>query len=139
MASLAPDECWAKLREAQHGVLATLQADGSPHLVPVVFAVLDQRSLAIPVDTVKAKRSTGLQRVANVVADPRVSVLVEHYDEDWSALWWVRADGAARVLEGADLAAAIDALAARFVVYRQPGAVTGALAVDLARITGWHA
>src|SRR5271155_1769102 len=83
----------------------------------------------------KPKRTTALRRLANVAANPRVAVLVDHYDEDWTALWWVRADGTGRVLgatapEGRD---ALDLLATRYAQYRgrrPPGPV---LAIDVER------
>jgi len=78
---------------AGHGILVTLDASGQPQPVPTCF-VLDAagRSVCVPVDLVKPKVSTSLGRVANLKADPRASLLVEHWDhEDWSALWWARA------------------------------------------------
>ena len=71
--------------------LATVTPDGSPHVVPIVFAV-DGDTIYTAVDG-KPKRSRQLQRLANIAAHPRVTVLADRYDEDWSQLWWVRADG----------------------------------------------
>ncbi|HEU6445210.1 MAG TPA: TIGR03668 family PPOX class F420-dependent oxidoreductase, partial [Gaiellaceae bacterium] len=76
--------------------LATLGAEG-PHLVPICFA-LDGEVLYSAVDE-KPKRSRRLQRLENIRARPAVSVLVDHYEEDWTRLWWVRLDGTARVHE----------------------------------------
>jgi PPOX class probable F420-dependent enzyme len=81
---------------------ATVRPDGSPHLVPIVFA-LERDTLYFAVDE-KPKRSARLQRIANVEHEPRVSALVDAYDEDWSRLWWVRIDGRAHIVaEGPDL------------------------------------
>ena len=78
--------------------LATADAGGRPHLVPVVFAVDDDRVYSV-VDA-KPKRTTALRRLANVAENPAVALLVDHYDDaDWDALWWVRAEGRGRVLE----------------------------------------
>src|SRR4051812_49360507 len=79
--------------------LATADADGRPHLVPLVFVVAGE-TIYSAVDA-KPKRTTALRRLANVAANPRVAALVDHYDEDWAALWWVRADGTGRVLDAA--------------------------------------
>ncbi|MEX0826639.1 MAG: TIGR03668 family PPOX class F420-dependent oxidoreductase [Acidimicrobiia bacterium] len=80
--------------------LATVGASGVPHLVPVVFALEDDR-IVTPIDH-KPKRSPRLQRLVNIAAEPRVAVLFDHYDDDWSRLWWVRADGVATVLTPGD-------------------------------------
>jgi PPOX class probable F420-dependent enzyme len=78
--------------------LATIGPEGRPRLVPITFA-LDGDTIYTAVDQ-KPKVTTRLQRLRNVAADPRVSVLADHYDdEDWSALWWVRADGFATVVD----------------------------------------
>jgi len=77
--------------------LATVRPDGRPHLVPIVFAVAGD-VIVTAVDEVKPKRTRALARLANIAAEPRVSVLADHYDEDWTRLWWVRADGTATVV-----------------------------------------
>ncbi|MBK1783058.1 TIGR03668 family PPOX class F420-dependent oxidoreductase [Prauserella cavernicola] len=73
--------------------LATVGADGTPHLVPVTFAVAGG-TVAFVIDA-KPKSTTDLRRLRNIAANPNVSFLVDHYDDDWTRLWWVRADGAA--------------------------------------------
>src|SRR6202042_3419193 len=78
--------------------LATADAEGRPHLVPLVFAVHDD-TVYSAVDA-KPKRTTSLRRLANVAENPAVSLLVDHYEDDWERLWWVRADGRGRVLDG---------------------------------------
>src|SRR4051795_558613 len=81
--------------------LATAGTDGRPHLVPVVFA-LDGDTLYTAVDDVKPKATTRLRRLANIAANPAVALLADHYEDDWSALWWARADGTARLLDPDD-------------------------------------
>ncbi|EHR51161.1 PPOX class probable F420-dependent enzyme [Saccharomonospora marina XMU15] len=80
--------------------LATVDARGIPHLVPVTFAVAGD-TIVFAVDA-KPKASTDLRRLRNIAANPNVSFLADHYDDDWSRLWWVRADGTATILHAAD-------------------------------------
>src|SRR3954447_5166964 len=120
--------------------LATAGADGRPHLVPVVFA-LDGETIYTAVDDVKPKATTRLRRLANIAANPAVALLADHYEDDWSALWWVRADGTARLLEPDDAEAgrARALLAERYPPYREappPGVV---IAVGVERWSGWSA
>ena len=93
------DEREARSRFAAGRVarLSTVRPDGSPHLVPIVFA-LDGETVAFALDD-KPKTTRELRRLANIRADPRVSVLVDHYEEDWAAVWWVRVDGRAGVVD----------------------------------------
>src|SRR5690348_17443708 len=77
--------------------LATADSEGRPHVVPVVFA-LDGDTILFAVDA-KPKQTRDLKRLRNIEVNPSVAVLVDHYEEDWEALWWVRADGSARVLD----------------------------------------
>lgn len=75
-----------------HGVFCTLHPERGPDPQPVVYAVTDDGYVGVPIDKVKPKRSSRLQREDNLAADPRGSLLVEHWDaDDWSRLWWVRA------------------------------------------------
>jgi PPOX class probable F420-dependent enzyme len=117
--------------------LATVDAHGRPHLVPIVFALAGETIYSV-VDA-KPKRTTELRRLRNVSFNPYVSVLVDHYDDaDWSALWWVRADGVARVLELTEPGArdAVRLLAERYPRQRATGPV---LAIDIERWSGWSA
>jgi PPOX class probable F420-dependent enzyme len=119
------DEREARSRFAAGRVarLATVRPDGSPHLVPIVFA-LDGATIAFVVDD-KPKSTRELQRLANIRAEPRVSVLVDHYDDDWAAVWWVRVDGRARVVDADPaLDRAVALLAEKYPQYatdRPPG------------------
>jgi PPOX class probable F420-dependent enzyme len=120
--------------------LATADRDARPHLVPVVFAVAGD-TVYSAVDA-KPKRTTRLRRLANAQANPRVALLADHYDDaDWTALWWVRADGAARVLapEEDEAARAAALLAERYAQYREAPPRGPVLAVDVERWTGWSA
>lgn len=90
------DEARRRLAAARVGTLATVTPHGTPHLVPVVFALVDD-VVYTAVDS-KPKTTMALQRLDNIDATGRASLLVDEYREDWSALWWVRADGPARVL-----------------------------------------
>jgi PPOX class probable F420-dependent enzyme len=130
--------CRAHLAAARVGRLATVRPDGGPHVVVCCFVVEGDR-VWTAVDA-KPKSGAPLQRLANVRANPRASLLVDHYEEDWERLWWVRVDGAAAVLEsGNEEERAIAALTARYPQYeraRPPGPV---IAIAIERITGWSA
>jgi PPOX class probable F420-dependent enzyme len=118
--------------------LATVAADGRPHLVPVVFA-LDEDVVYSAVDE-KPKRTRRLRRLENVRANPRVALLADHYDDsDWDALWWARADGFARVLEGPEAAPGIELLTGRYGQYRETPPRGPVLAVAVERWSGWRA
>lgn len=117
--------------------LATADADGRPHVVPIAFVVEGDR-IYHAVDA-KPKRTTALRRLANVRENPSVSALVDHWDEhDWSSLWWARADGRARILEPDDAEAqrAAALLADRYPAFTAVGEV---LAIDAERWSGWAA
>lgn len=118
--------------------LATAGADGRPHVVPVCFAI-DGQTLYFAVDF-KPKRSTNLKRLRNIAANPAVSILVDHYEDDWNRLWWVRVDGDARVVtERAEAQRAVKLLAARYSQYRANAPAGPVVAVAIAAMTGWSA
>jgi PPOX class probable F420-dependent enzyme len=138
---LSPEEARHRFTQARVARLATAAADGRPHLVPIVFAVAERPGQPVIYSVVddKPKRTTALRRLANVAENPRVSVLADHYEEDWDRLWWVRADGAGRLLTdpvGPEAAAAVALLQARYPQQRAIGTV---LAVDVERWSGWAA
>lgn len=131
------EESRRRFAAARVARLATVGADGQPHVVPIVFALAGETIYSV-VDS-KRKRTTELRRLRNVSSNPRVSVLVDHYDDtDWDALWWVRADGTARVsgLDESEAASAVELLARRYPQQRPRGPV---LAVDVQRWSGWAA
>jgi hypothetical protein len=90
---LSTDAARARLSAQVHGVVCTLHPDRGPDPQPVVYAVSEDGHVGVPIDSVKPKASTRLRREDNLEADPRGALLIEHWDaEDWSRLWWVRAD-----------------------------------------------
>ena len=119
--------------------LATVEADGRAHTVPICFA-LDGDTLYSAVDG-KPKRSRDLRRLRNIRERPLATVLVDHYEEDWTRLWWVRLRGAARVLEvgGPEEARAIDLLVEKYRQYRAARPAGPVLAVALEEVRGWEA
>ncbi|HEX6475746.1 MAG TPA: TIGR03668 family PPOX class F420-dependent oxidoreductase [Acidimicrobiales bacterium] len=120
-------EAHRRLAAARVARLATADRRGHPHVVPICFAV-DGDRLYSAVDH-KPKRGPDLRRLDNLRANPAASVLVDHYEEDWDRLWWVRADGVATVLEPEDARAseergrALDLLTRKYDQYigRTPG------------------
>jgi PPOX class probable F420-dependent enzyme len=137
------DEADARRRFAAARVarLGTVTADEHPHLVPVVFAVPedDPDTVLIAVDA-KPKRHRDLKRLRNIADRPGVTLLVDHYDDDWSSLWWVRADGTARVSDDAtDLDRARAALGARYPQHHDDPPGGPAIVVTVTRWSGWAA
>jgi PPOX class probable F420-dependent enzyme len=132
MPSLPPDIAAERVTAARIGRLATVSADGQPHVVAVCFARLGE-DIVTAVDA-KPKSTRALRRLANVRATGRASLLVDHYEEDWSRLWWVRVDGAAEVVESA---AAIDALAAKYEQYRAARPAGPVIVLRPARWRSW--
>jgi len=123
---------------ARVGRLATLDAEGRQHLVPICFALNGDR-LYSAVDE-KPKRSRRLKRLANIRGNPHVSVLVDHYEEDWTRLWWVRVDGKAEVLEdGPELERALALLGAKYEQYRAEPPLGPAIALQIETWKGWQA
>jgi PPOX class probable F420-dependent enzyme len=133
-------EARARFAAARVARLATADAAGLPHLVPVCFAVAGD-TVYSAVDH-KPKRDRNLKRLANVRANPAVSLLADHYeDADWDALWWVRADGMGRVLEPEkpESRRAVELLAGRYSQYRERPPAGPVLAVDVHAWRGWSA
>jgi PPOX class probable F420-dependent enzyme len=121
-----------RLARARVGRLATVSADGRPHVVPVCFA-LAGGTVYTAVDH-KPKRTRALARLDNVRATGRASLLVDHYEEDWSRLWWVRVDGPAEVVESE---AALDALAAKYEQYVRARPAGPVIAIAPERWRSW--
>ncbi|TWF81235.1 PPOX class probable F420-dependent enzyme [Pseudonocardia hierapolitana] len=119
--------------------LATLRPDGTPRLVPITFVLVDGL-ICSAVDEVKPKTTTRLARLADVERDPRVGIVVDHYADDWSALWWVRVDGTAAVHGGGRLRErALDALVAKYPPYAVAPPSGRVLVVTPTRWAGWSA
>jgi PPOX class probable F420-dependent enzyme len=135
---LDEDEARQRATAADHGVLATINRTGAPDLVPVCFAIVGD-ALAIPIDSVKPKRSTALSRIRNLERDPRATLLLERWDAaDWTRLWWVRAS-----LVRADVVAGIGgqlvaALRERYPQYARVE-FDAVLTFRIEKIGGWEA
>jgi hypothetical protein len=135
---LSEDEARARLTDHDHGVLCTVHPTRGVDAVPVVYAVDEDGYVGVPIDRVKPKSSSRLQRERNLVADPRATLLIEHWDpNDWSRLWWVRAgltwQGDDPVGRDSDLA---ERLSRRYPQYRdQP--FSRVLVLRIVALTGW--
>jgi PPOX class probable F420-dependent enzyme len=129
-----------RVAQARVARLATVDPAGHPHIVPVCFALEDDRVITV-VDH-KPKTTTVLRRVTNVRANPAVSVLVDQYDEDWEQLWWVRLDGQASLVPGDDpgfedvIAPLHEKFRGQYGLHDLPGP---ALVVDVHHWVGWSA
>ena len=138
MPSCDPTEARRLFGDARVAVLGTLDVAGGPHLVPVTF-VVDGGSVWTAVDD-KPKSAAQLRRHANIRADPRVSLLAQHWDEDWTGLWWVRADGTATL---SDTRATVERIAGllrrKYVQYDQVGVRGPVIEVAVHRWRGWTA
>jgi PPOX class probable F420-dependent enzyme len=148
---MTTEQCRDRLSAARVARLGTVNTAGEPHLVPVTFAVIGAGSAAAdpPADggadelivfavDHKPKSSTALRRLDNIAANPRVAFLVDHYDDDWDRLWWVRADAIAAVIDGEDRLRAIAALRIKYPQYdlvAPHGVVVGAV---VHRWSGWR-
>src|SRR5437867_13343397 len=127
-----------RLLTAHVARLATTDPDGRPHLVPIVFA-LDGDKLYSAVDR-KPKRSTTLRRIENARERPDVTILVDHYDDDWKRLWWIRLRGRARVLDGGpELERALRLLSEKYPQYCDEPPCAPVLAVDVTEVREWSA
>ncbi|MDR7302427.1 TIGR03668 family PPOX class F420-dependent oxidoreductase [Haloactinomyces albus] len=117
--------------------LATVSEQAQPHLVPVTFVVTGDL-ITTAVDH-KPKRTTELKRLRNITENARVTLLVDHYEEDWSRLWWVRADGAASLADATDHPDLVDALATKYGQYQQQRPAQTLIVIRVHRWTGWAA
>jgi PPOX class probable F420-dependent enzyme len=128
-----PDDRFAAAKVAR---LATITPDGPPHLVPIVFAVAES-TIYTAVDG-KPKSSQRLRRLANIEANPRVSILVDHYADDWSRLWWVRADGIATIHhDGSTCERGYELLHAKYPQYQYVPLDGPVIAVDVDQWSSW--
>jgi PPOX class probable F420-dependent enzyme len=129
-------EARARFGAARVARLATVDEVGRPHLVPVTFDV-DGDTVTFAIDH-KPKRTTNLRRLRNLAANDRVCLLVDHYDDDWSQLWWVRADGRARIVEdGEARERALTRLAERYRQYRDRPPQGPVVLIAVESWTGW--
>jgi PPOX class probable F420-dependent enzyme len=127
-----------RIATARVGRLASVDRDGQPHVVPICFALGGDQVVSVVDD--KPKRDVQLRRLDNVRQNPDVQLVVDHYDDDWSALWWVRLSGRGRVIEaGTTLEQAIDLLADKYRQYREQRPAGPVLMIDVTRIVSWEA
>jgi len=143
------------LASARTATLATISPSGLPRLVPVCFAAVPDQAaehgmrIYSPLDQ-KPKRVSdprSLARVRDITADPRVTLLVDRWSEDWTDLAWLRLDGTASLVEPAaapadapEHAAAVTALRERYLQYREHDLESRPLIrITLSRVTGWNA
>ena len=118
--------------------LATVAPGGAPHLVPVVFALHDD-VVYTAVDA-KPKTTQRLRRLANIEANPQVSLLIDHYDQDWTQLWWVRVDGIAEVHHDGDVVhTGRRLLRAKYLQYQSVSLNGAVIAITVRRWSSWHA
>ncbi len=133
------DSDWARAAFASVPVARLASADerGQPHLVPIVFAVIGD-TVYFAIDH-KPKSGKPLRRLINLAQNPTVSLLADHYADDWAQLWWARADGRGRQLGSADDEAftALTALTDRYPQYREAPPNGPVIAIDVFRWSGW--
>ncbi|MBV9793819.1 MAG: TIGR03668 family PPOX class F420-dependent oxidoreductase [Actinobacteria bacterium] len=134
---LTPGEARQRLAAARVARLATVSAAGQPHLVPVTFAA-DGDRVYIAIDH-KPKTTTHLKRLANIAANSQVTLLADHYADDWTQLWWSRADGHATVLDAGSPATAdpVALLVARYPQYRATPPTGPVIAITVEAWSGW--
>lgn len=124
--------------QAPVAMLATAGADAVPHLVPIVFAV--HNDVVYTAVDAKRKSTQRLRRLANIEANPNVSLLVDHYEEDWSQLWWVRADGHAEIHHsGEEMANGYFLLRRKYIQYQRIALDGPVVTVHVHRWSSWHA
>jgi PPOX class probable F420-dependent enzyme len=139
MPALPPDEAWRRLAASRVAYLGTTREDGRPHVVPIVFVIGEDRTIYSIADP-KPKTGLDLLRHRNITANPAVSVLADAYDEAWEHLWWVRADGMARVADnGSERETAIRLLRAKYPQYERWTTPFGAATViEVERVASWE-
>jgi PPOX class probable F420-dependent enzyme len=117
--------------------LGTHNPRGGIDLVPCTFALVDEHTIVTAVDH-KPKRTAKLQRLENIRRNPSVTVLVDHYDDDWSTLWWVRARGDALIVDEVE-PGFVEALVAKYDQYRDRPPAGPAIVIQITELTGWSA
>ncbi len=125
-----------RFAEARSARLATGGHSGA-HIVPIVFAVVGDQ-IVTAIDH-KPKKTRQLRRLTNIAVDPRVAVIVDHYDDDWDQLWWVRADGRATVLSPHEAKDQVDVLVAKYPQYQDRRPDGPVILIDVQRWRSWQA
>jgi len=139
---VTPEEARRRLVRARVGRLATVRRDGSPHVVPFVFAIVEIGSeiRAYWIVDDKPKRSPFLRRIENIETNPSVEFVIDEYWDDWDRLWWVRASGTGRVVHASnERAMALEALGEKYPQYRGSPHSGAVVAIDIERISAWEA
>lgn len=125
-----------RVEHARVGRLGTTMPNGRPHLVPCCFSL--RGDVVYTAIDAKPKSTLAVQRTKNIVANPAACLLVDHYEEDWSALWWVRLNGLGRVVDSqAETEEAMGGLRAKYDQYGRVGIPGPVLALDVMRWTAW--
>jgi hypothetical protein len=136
---LDPDDARARLAAHDHGILCSVHAERGVDAVPIAYAVDEYGYVGVPIDTVKPKASSRLQRERNLESDPRATLLIEQWDrDDWSQLWWVRAELRWQGKNATREKTLAVRLADRYPQYRdQP--FTRVLVLRIVDVSGWAA
>ncbi|GII95574.1 TIGR03668 family PPOX class F420-dependent oxidoreductase [Sinosporangium siamense] len=129
------DQARERLSQSRVARLATASADLTPHLVPVTFAV-DGDHVVIAIDH-KSKTTHNLRRLQNIRANPKVCLLADEYTEDWTQLWWARADGRATIREYEDRLPALHLLALKYPQYQDRVPQGPVIDIAVSRWSGW--
>ena len=136
MAPMDRAEALIRLARARSGHLGTVRPDAKPHVVVVTFAAVGG-NVVTAIDH-KPKRTQRVQRLVNIEANRSASLLVDHYDEDWDGLWWVRLDGSASIHRTGELwSGAIDALVDKYPQYRERPPEGPVIVIAQDRVTWW--
>jgi Pyridoxamine 5'-phosphate oxidase len=137
---LAHADALVRLVAHDHGVLCTLHAERGVDAVPVVYVTDEDGYVGVPIDRVKAKSSFQLQRVRNLEADARATLLVEQWDrDDWSQLWWVRAELRWQGDDVADREKSLATQLARRYPQYQDQPFERVLVLRVVAVSGWSA
>jgi PPOX class probable F420-dependent enzyme len=132
------EEARRRVAAARVARLASVDPNGRPHVVPCCFALSGDRIVSV-VDQ-KPKQTLQLRRLENIRRCPDVQLVVDHYDDDWTVLWWVRVSGQGRVVDrGPARDAAVDLLATKYEQYRHQRPAGPVLVIDITRIISWQA
>ncbi len=130
----------ARFSQSPVARLATITPGGLPHLVPVVFAADHSADVVYTAVDAKPKTTRRLRRLANIEKNPHVSLLVDHYADDWTRLWWVRLDGAAAIhTDGAAMQSGYRLLRAKYPQYQSVPLDGPVIAIAVRRWSSWHA
>ena len=134
--TMADDGAKRRFADARVARLATVDARNRPHLVPVCFALTEDDTVYSAVDA-KPKATPDLKRLRNIAGHPHVTLLVDHYEDDWTKVWWVRLDGTAIVHDTGTAAhqQGRDLLAAKYEQYAGAPELLGRMVVI--RATKW--